>query len=60
VRARRTGRRLARAAATVGLGALLSSRILPVLGMTSVTVEDQVLVPVWVDMMLALIGPGPG
>jgi len=50
----------ARAVAAAGLGALLSSRILPVLGMSSVTVDDQVLVPVWVDMMLALISPGPG
>jgi AcrR family transcriptional regulator len=47
----------ARAAATAGLGALLSSRILPVLGMTSVAVDDEALVAVWVEMMLALIGP---
>jgi AcrR family transcriptional regulator len=46
----------ARAVAAVGLGALVSSRILTVLGMTSVTVDDQALVPIWVDMMLALIG----
>jgi AcrR family transcriptional regulator len=45
----------ARAVAAVGLGALVSSRILTVLGMTSVTVDDQVLVPIWVSMMLALI-----
>jgi AcrR family transcriptional regulator len=47
----------ARAVATIGLGALLSSRLLTVLGMTSVAVDDQILVPVWVDMMIGLICP---
>jgi AcrR family transcriptional regulator len=47
----------ARAVATIGLGALLSSRLLAVLGMTSVAVDDQILVPVWVDMMIGLICP---
>jgi AcrR family transcriptional regulator len=46
----------ASAVAAAGLGALVSSRILRVLGMTTVIVDDQALIPVWVDMMLALIG----
>lgn len=45
----------ARAVAVIGLGALVSSRILRVLGMTTVTVEDETLVSVWVDMMAGLI-----
>ncbi len=55
-----TGSRLspqqARAAASVGLGALTAPRILTVLGMTSVNVDDQILVDTWVDMMIALTG----
>jgi AcrR family transcriptional regulator len=42
--------------AAAGLGALVSSRILRLLGMTTVVVDDQALVPVWVDMMTSLIG----
>jgi AcrR family transcriptional regulator len=45
----------ATAAAATGLGALVSSRILRLLGMTTVIADDQALIPVWVDMMLALI-----
>lgn len=40
----------------VGLGALLSPRILSVLGMTSVGIDDDTFVRTWVDMMVALIG----
>jgi AcrR family transcriptional regulator len=47
----------ATAIAAAGLGALMSSRILRVLGMTTVIVDDQALIAVWVDMMLALISP---
>lgn len=46
----------ARAVAAVGLGALVSSRLLRMLGMTTAVVDDETLVPVWVDMMTALIG----
>jgi AcrR family transcriptional regulator len=45
----------ARTVAAVGLGALVSSRILRVLGMTTVVVDDEALVPVWVDMMAGLM-----
>jgi len=44
--------------AAAGLGALVSSRILRLLGMTTAAVDDQALVPVWVDMMTVLIGEG--
>jgi len=46
--------------AAAGLGALVSSRILWLLGMTTAVVDDQALVPVWVDMMTALIGQVAG
>lgn len=45
----------ARAVAAIGLGALISSRVLPLLGMTTLTVDDGVLVDAWADMMTALI-----
>lgn len=49
----------ARVVSAVGLGALLSPRILSVLGMTSITIDDESFVQTWVDMMIALIGPDP-
>jgi len=56
----RTGGRVpadrAAAVAAVGLGALLSSRVLAALAMTSVTVDDQAFVQAWVDMMIMTIG----
>jgi AcrR family transcriptional regulator len=45
----------AKAVAAIGLGALISSRVLPLLGMTTLTVDDGVLVDTWADMMTALI-----
>jgi AcrR family transcriptional regulator len=45
----------ARTVAAVGLGALVSSRILRLLGMTAVVVDDEALLPVWVDMMAGLM-----
>lgn len=50
----------ARSVSAVGLGALLSPRILSVLGMTSVGIDDDAFVQTWVDMMIALIGGGGG
>jgi len=52
----------ARAVSVVGLGALLSPRLLSVLGMTCVPIDDEDFVRTWVDMMMALIaedGAGP-
>jgi AcrR family transcriptional regulator len=46
----------AEAVAAVGLGALVASRILAVLGMTTARVDDQILVNTWADMMIALTG----
>jgi AcrR family transcriptional regulator len=45
----------AKAVAAIGLGALISSRVLPLLGMTTLTVDDGTLVDTWADMMTALI-----
>lgn len=50
----------ARAISAVGLGALLSPRILATLGMTSIAVDDEAFVLAWTDMMIALIGDGRG
>jgi len=47
----------ATAVAATGLGALISSRILRILGITTIIVDDQALIAIWVDMMVALIGP---
>lgn len=44
--------------AAAGFGALVSSRILRLLGMATSAVDDQALVLVWVDMMTVLIGQG--
>ena len=50
----------ARAVANVGLGALLSSRILStVLGVTPPGTEDETFVTTWVDMMCKVIGDCP-
>jgi AcrR family transcriptional regulator len=48
----------AEAIATVGLGALLSSRLLTaVLGVTPTGVDDETFVATWVDMMTRAIAP---
>ena len=46
----------AKVVATIGLGALISSRVLAILGLTSISVDEQALVDTWSDMMIALIG----
>jgi AcrR family transcriptional regulator len=40
----------------IGLGALLSSRMLGALEMSAVAVDDKSLVETWVDMMMIMIG----
>ena len=48
----------AQAVVAVGLGSLLSSRLLPnVLGVTPMQVDDATFVATWVEMMLALTRP---
>ncbi len=50
----------ARAVANVGLGALLSSRMLStVLGVTPPGTDDETFVTTWVDMMCRVIGDKP-
>lgn len=49
----------ATAVAAIGLGALMASRVLAVLGMTTARVDDQILVDTWADMMIALTGHYP-
>lgn len=55
----RAGQRLppdrARALAAIGLSALISSRILSLLGLTSISIDDDALVAAWTDMMIATI-----
>jgi AcrR family transcriptional regulator len=45
----------ARSIATIGLGALMAPRLLAALGMTTIPVDEQILVDTWADMMIATI-----
>ena len=45
----------AKAVTAIGLGSLISSRVLPLLGMTTLAIDDSAFVETWVDMMAALI-----
>lgn len=49
----------ARAISAVGLGALLSPRLLSALGMTSIAIDDETFVRTWTDMMVALLTNDP-
>jgi AcrR family transcriptional regulator len=59
VAGRSLGKERAMTIATVALGSLLSSRLLRnVIGVESLTVDDEAIVPTWVDMVASLLPSG--